>query len=190
MWQVLPHNVSGWQLISWPRLEATLVVFSVHTIFLHFTLILLVNLVKLYNISQMGFVNTYMYKFMNSKSLVNCFVWNHQHFEKFAKTLLFFFFFFFGGGTIFTIGYEFYVHHVPPCNDCSLLTLNLPFNLILKRQTFDIIAWRQTISLIVPDHLFFKFPATQLDTKSALKAHTQKKKNQDSKNTCSSATAL
>ena len=33
----------------------------------------------------MGFA----YSFMNSKSLVNCFVWNHQYFEKLEKPNIF-----------------------------------------------------------------------------------------------------
>ena len=58
--------------------------------------------------------------FMNYKSLVNCFIWNHQYFEKFATI-------FFGGMPPRIISSRFMYIHVAPSSDCSLLTLNLPF---------------------------------------------------------------
>ena len=59
---------------------------------------------------------------MNSKSLVNCFVWNH--FEKFERKEK-------SWGPQ-ELCHRFMYIHVAPSRDCSLLTLNLPFKVILS----------------------------------------------------------
>ena len=61
--------------------------------------------------------------FMNSKSLVNGFVLNHQYFEKFAKNNNF------RGTQEFSNR----IICIALSSDCSLLTLNLPFKVILSR---------------------------------------------------------
>ena len=66
---------------------------------------------------------------MNSKSLVNCFVWNHQYFEKFAHTRQIL-----RGGAFY---HRFMF--IAPSSDHSLLTLNLPFKVILRR--FEVVFW-------------------------------------------------
>ena len=60
------------------------------------------------------------------KSLGNCFVWNHQYYEKFAPP---------------PPHWEFYHRfmYLAPSSDCSLLTLSLPFKVILRR--FEVVFW-------------------------------------------------
>ena len=62
-------------------------------------------------------------EFMNSESLVNFSVWNHQYFEDFAQRN-------FG-----PYPREFYHRfmYIAPSSHHSLLTLNLPFKVILRR---------------------------------------------------------
>ena len=71
-----------------------------------------------------------LWSFMSSKSLVNWFVWNHQYFEKFAKII-----------TLLGCPRKFYHRfmHITPSSVRSLVNLNVPFKLILKR--FEIIFW-------------------------------------------------
>ena len=67
--------------------------------------------------------------FMNSKCLVNCFVWCHQEFEEFAKDKIY------GGPP------EFYhrLMYIAPSGDRSVLTLNLPFT--VTRWRFEVVSW-------------------------------------------------
>ena len=72
---------------------------------------------------------------MTSKSLVNCFVWNHQYFAKFAIKQTFC-----GGGggdggncNRFTCT----CMYIAPSSACSLPTHNMPFKVILRR--FDVV---------------------------------------------------
>ena len=68
--------------------------------------------------------------FMNSNSFVNCFVWNHQYFEKFAHIFL-------GGG-----GRQKFYHrfmYIASPSHYSWLTLNMPFRVILRR--FEVVFW-------------------------------------------------
>ena len=60
---------------------------------------------------------------MKSKSCVNYFVWNHQYFWEIKKKKL-------GGG-----GQELYHRfmYIAPSGDCSLLTLNLPVEVLLRK---------------------------------------------------------
>ena len=74
----------------------------------------------------------FIHSFMNSKSLVNCFVWN-QHFEKIAKKLH------------FGMPQEFYHRFmcIAPSSGCPLLNLNVLFKLILLEfwSCFDVFWW-------------------------------------------------
>ena len=78
--------------------------------------------------SLMGIVCRVLWKF--SKTLVNCFVWNHQYFEKLAPK---------------KSPWEFYHRfmYIAPSSDHSLLTLNLPFKVILRRfeVVLDCLEW-------------------------------------------------
>ena len=67
---------------------------------------------------------------MNSKSLVNCFVWNCQYFEKFAENKCF-----------RDAPQEFYHRfmYIAPSSDHSLLIPNLPFKVILRK--FEVVFW-------------------------------------------------
>ena len=64
---------------------------------------------------------------MNSQSLVNCFVWNHQYFEQ--KKII-------GEAPDDMIAL---CTCIAPSSNCSLLTLNLPFEVILRR--FVVVFW-------------------------------------------------
>ena len=80
---------------------------------------------------------------MNSKGLVNYFVWNHQYLRNLLFLILFiylfiiiiiffFFFFFFFWGGFYCRLMCIYIH-VATSSDCSLLTFILPFKMILRR---------------------------------------------------------
>ena len=66
---------------------------------------------------------------MNSKSIASCFVWNHQHFEKLAKL------------NIFRDAWEndHSFMYKAPSSDHSLLTLILPFKVLLRK--FEVV-WK------------------------------------------------
>ena len=69
---------------------------------------------------------------MTFKSLVNCFVWNQQYFEKFAITKKE------GGGGILQKLYHIFMY-IAPFSDHSLLTPNMPFKVILRK--YEVVFW-------------------------------------------------
>ena len=74
---------------------------------------------------------------MNSKSLVNCFVWSRLYFEK-KKRL--------------ECSWEFYHRFmfIAPSSDYQLLTLNQPFKVILRK--FEVVFWCSRVRMMY----FFK----------------------------------
>ena len=70
----------------------------------------------------------FVYSFMNSKSLVNIFFWNHQYFKKFEEKKS-------GCPREFYPGFMYRA----PSSDHSLITLNLPLKAILR--SFEIVFW-------------------------------------------------
>ena len=76
-----------------------------------------------------------LYSFMNSKCLVNYFVWNCQYFEEFENKLI-------KKLIKFSAGPQIFYHrcvYIAPSSDHSLLTSNLLFTVILRK--FEVVFW-------------------------------------------------